>query len=598
METNKSLPVTYRIEPLAEPVTVTVAVPGSKSYTNRALLIAALTEGPVRIRNPLHSDDTVAMMECLRTLGIAVSQEGADIIVAGDFRDVADGSYELNANLSGTTIRFMLALGCIVPGAKILHGNGHLNKRPIGGLVDALRAWGANIEYLEADGFPPLKVNPTVLKSSTINVDGSVSSMFVSALMMIAPRIGGARIEVSGEQVSKPYIDMTIDIMRRFGVDVRNEDYRYYEVGQGQAYVATEYTVEGDISSAGYFWAVAALTGSDITVAGVNPGSPQGDMQFLDILGSMGNEVIRGDDYIRVRGRGVSPQHVDMGGCPDQAQTLALLSAFAAGETTISGIHSLRVKETERVVALQRELHAMGIETQATDDSITIQGGSPHGAAIDTYGDHRMAMSFAVAGTKLPGMGIQNPSVVSKTFPGFWEKLQEIGVGVKTNIALIGMRGTGKTTVGKLLAQAYGREFIDLDQIIQEQQGASISEIVGQNGWEHFRRLEATALKEAVRRRDTVISTGGGVVTVPEEVAILRKHCIVVLLTGSVEDEVDRIGNDPDRPPLTSLHDLTTEMSQLQAERRAAYEAAADIMIETHGCGPEEVAKKIAYGLL
>lgn len=583
----------YVISPPLNPGPASLRIPGSKSYTNRALLLGAQVSHPVRIQNPLFSDDTEAMINCLETLGIGVDRDGSSLIVRGDIRNVTEETYELNANLSGTTIRFMLALACVVPGTKILHGNGHLNERPVAGLVDALRGWGADIDYLGVEGFPPVRVNSSSLRPQTLYVDGSISSMFVSALLMVAPAVGGVTVMVNGEQVSKPYISMTIDIMRKFGVTVYNEGFHEYRVPEGQVYSRKQYAVEGDVSSACYFFAVAALSGMDITVYGLNPDSAQGDLQFLDILESMGNTVIRHHKSIQVRGRGVQPVNVNMENCPDQAQTLAVLSAFADGTTHITGTQSLRVKETERIVALQRELRKMGIHTRATRDSLTVEGGKPQAAIIDTYNDHRMAMSFAVAGTKLSVIGIRNPLVVSKTFPNFWDVLSHIGVSVKTNIALIGMRGSGKTTVGRLLAERYQRTFVDLDDLIQQRESRSVADIVGRHGWPYFRNIETKLVEEVTQKHDQIIATGGGVVTVSRNVDNLQSSCIVVLLHTTVNDSMVRIANDPDRPPLTDEANLKTEMTDLEQKRKAAYQAAADIVIEAHGQSPDEIVDRI-----
>ncbi|MBI5456898.1 3-phosphoshikimate 1-carboxyvinyltransferase [Candidatus Kaiserbacteria bacterium] len=417
-----------QIQPLLKPVDASVEIPGSKSYTNRALLMATMCKAPVRILRPLISDDTKAMMRCLKALGIKISEKSDEIHVEGNIGDIKDGAYELDADLSGTTIRFLLALLCVVPGIKTLKGKEGLNKRPIGDLVDGLRQCGAKIEYLEKEGFPPLRISSSTLNPGTIRMKGDVSSQFFSAILMIAPMIGEITIEVEGEQISKPYIAMTIDTMSRFGVPVANYEYKSYHIFGSQVYQASEYTVEGDASSASYFAAIAALTRSTITVMNVNPQSAQADIRFFELLADMGNEVTYEKDAITVHGTGVKPMEVSMEDCPDQAQTMAVLAAFADGVTKISGVRSLRVKETERVKAVEKELEKMGIRTESTEDTLTIYGGDPKPAAIDTYGDHRMAMAFAVAGAKLDGMVINDPGVVSKTFPLFWDKLESIGI--------------------------------------------------------------------------------------------------------------------------------------------------------------------------
>src|SRR3989344_1901974 len=365
---------TTRIIPLEKPIDAAVSIPGSKSYTNRALLMAALVGKNVRIKNPLFSDDTKAMIDCLQTLGIKVAPKVDSLEVVGDITSVDDTSYDLNAHLSGTTIRFILALSSVVAGVKTIRGEGRLNERPIGDLVDALRQLGAKIEYLEKEGFPPVRVSSSKLVPGNITMNGSVSSQFLSAILMIAPVVGAVNIEVIGEQISKPYVDMTIDSMKQFGVSVDVRDATYV-VPAGQKYTLDEYVVEGEASSASYFCAIPALTESRITLNNMNPKSVQADTRFLKILADMGNVVEYGENQISIQGKGIKPVDVNMQDCPDQVQTLAALSACVAGTTHIAGVGSLRVKETERVAALERELAKMGIRSESTPDTMTIYGG-------------------------------------------------------------------------------------------------------------------------------------------------------------------------------------------------------------------------------
>lgn len=420
----------YKIIPV-ESIHGIVHIPPSKSYTNRALVIAALISGEVVIKNPLISDDTKAMIGCLKELGIEIKEEADKISVIGSIEDIQDKEHKLDAKLSGTTIRFILALSCIVPGKKTIYGDDSLNRRPIGELAGALKDLGAKIEYSESSGFPPLVVSSSKLTASETRLHGDISSQFFSALLMITPEINGLEIEVMGNQISKPYIDMTLDLMDYFGVKVINENYKKYIVQSGQKYDRKNYTVEGDYSSAGYFLAIATLTKSKLIVRGLNKNSKQADKNFLDIIEKIGSKIRFEGDNLIIEGGGVKAMDLDMENCPDQVQTMAVLLAFCKGKSTITGIRSLRVKETERVLALQNELLKMGIKTESTHDSLTIYGGNPKSAEIDTYNDHRMAMSFAVAGTILEHIVIKNPEVVTKTFPEFWKTLESIGIEIK-----------------------------------------------------------------------------------------------------------------------------------------------------------------------
>ncbi|MBF8262340.1 MAG: 3-phosphoshikimate 1-carboxyvinyltransferase [Parachlamydiales bacterium] len=346
------------------------------------------------------------------------------IVVHGDISCVEDQNYQLFAHDSGTTLRFMLALLCIVPGIKTIQGSQRLNERPIRDLVDGLREIGASIEHCEEEGKLPVKVSSSALTGHAVHLKGDISSQFCSAILLISPYISkGFTIHITGSLISKPYIDMTMRCMRDWGVKVVAEEGGHYFVPAHQSYRKNQYVIEGDFSSAGYFFAIAALTKSTITVENLNPASAQADRKFLDILAKMGNEVIDEENRITVKGKQILPMDVDMEDCPDQVMTMAVLAAFAQGVTRISGVRSLRVKETERMVAIKNELGKMGIRTEDTHDTLCIYGGSPHAAVIDTYNDHRMAMAFAVAGMVLPGIVIRQPEVVNKTFPTFWECL-------------------------------------------------------------------------------------------------------------------------------------------------------------------------------
>lgn len=481
---------TFNIQPIPFGTVGSITIPGSKSYTNRALVIAAMTKGPVKINHPLFSDDTEAMLSCLNVLGIQYSRQTDCIIVQGDTSDIQNKEYELDARFSGTTIRFLLGLCALVPGIQVLTGGPRLCDRPIGDMVDALNSLGAQIEYVDKTGFPPLRVQSSSLQRGTVQIKGSSSSQFVSAMLMIAPLIGAIAIEITDELISKPYVDMTLEVMAHFGVTAARDHYKRFAIAAKQPYKPNDFTVEGDISSAAYFLAIAALTHSKITIHNFNPKSIQADMGILGILTQMGTTIQFGENTITVIGNGVQPITVDMENCPDQAPTVAVLAAFATGTSTLHGIQSLRVKETERVVALENELKKLGIKTTSTHSSLTIYGGQPKAAAIATYGDHRMAMAFALAGSALSGLTMKEPGVVEKTFPDFWNQYAALLNSVShepNTIVLIGMRGSGKSTTARMLGTYLRRPVIDLDTLIKEQQHAEVSAIVQTYGWEYFR---------------------------------------------------------------------------------------------------------------
>ncbi len=420
------------IKSLLKPICATLKMPGSKSYTNRALIMAALTKGSVSLKNPLDSEDTEAMIEALRTLGIRVDKEPDQIIVHGDVGDIAKTQHHLSVKNSGTTARFMLALLCIVPGIKILQGSPRLNKRPIRDLVEALQSLGAQIAYCNQLHQLPVKISSSRLFGDSVRLSGDVSSQFCSAILLISPYIlcanKGFTMHIAGELISKPYVNMTLGCMQESGVHVVvQKPSSLYFVPASQSYRRVQYLIEGDFSSASYFFAIAALTRSTITVENLNPLSLQADRQFLKMLETMGNSVRYENNSLCIEGKQVvALDQVSMEDCPDQIMTMAVLAAFAKGVTQISGARSLRVKETDRVFALKKELGKMGIRVEETFDTLVIYGGLPHAAAIATYNDHRIAMAFAVAGVFLPGIVIHHPEVVCKTFPTFWEVLNEL----------------------------------------------------------------------------------------------------------------------------------------------------------------------------
>jgi 3-phosphoshikimate 1-carboxyvinyltransferase len=424
------------LQSLSKPFNKTIAIPSCLSYNIRALDIAAQIKGVVRVENALKCDDTAAMVDILKTLGIEVIEGDTYFDVVGDISQVKDGEYKLNVNLSGRTARFALPLLCLVPGVKILTGAEPFLKRPMKGQIDGLLQMGAQIEYLGKDGCLPVKITSRGLNPGRISMDGSISAQFPAGIMAIAPSIGGVEIDIIGNQASKPWIDMTIDVMKHFGVGVENQDYKKYIVKSGQSYSGFVYRCETDAMSASYFWGVAALTGSTCTVPDLNPNSAQGDVRFPEFLKMMGAKVEYNSDYsISVTGTGkLKAIEVDMQSHPDTAVTIMALAAIAEGKTKIYNIHHLKAKESDRLESPATELRKLGIQVETTSDSIIITGGHLKPATIDTYHDHRMAMSFAMLGAVVPGIKIHNAQVVSKSFPGFWSVLESIGVGADKKI--------------------------------------------------------------------------------------------------------------------------------------------------------------------
>ncbi len=424
-----------KLYPLKNPITKTILLPGCIGYTIRALNIAAMTKGSVKILNPLKSDDTAHMFNALQTLGIVVEEKPNAFIVHGDIHDVVEKEYNIDIGLSGRTARSILGLLSIVPGTKIVTCKEPFKKRPIADLVDGLRQLGSKIEYLEQDGHLPVKITSSKLTISSTKMKGELSSQYFSSLMMIAPLVGGLTIDVIGEQSSKPFIDMTIAIMKSFGVSVVNKDYKQYIIENTEQYKNPEvYEVEPEATSASYFFAIAAITKSTIKILHLSPNSAQGDIAFADILEKMGCRIIKDTEnkWIEVTGTDqLNGIKINMNATPDLVPTLAIVAAFAKGKTIITDIAHVRLKETDRISSPQNELKKMGIRTESTEDTFTILGGKPQPATIDTYHDHRMAMAFATAGATISEITINDPDVVNKSFPEFWNKLEEIGMIVE-----------------------------------------------------------------------------------------------------------------------------------------------------------------------
>ncbi len=409
-----------------------VFLPGSKSLSNRALLIAALANGTTKITNLLVSDDIKHMLNALASLGIkyTLSDCGTECTVVGNngFFKVAE-PVELYLGNAGTAMRPLCAALAASEGEFILTGEPRMKERPIGHLVDALKQLNADIEYLENKDYPPVKITGTTLSANKVTIDGSISSQFLTAILMVAPLLTtDTHIEIEGELVSKPYIDITLDIMKRFGVTVQNNDYQSFVVKGNQIYQSVErYMVEGDASSASYFLAAGAIKGGEITVHGVGKLSVQGDKHFADVLEKMGAEVTWGDESISVKGRPLIAVDMDMNHIPDAAMTIATTALFAKGTTSIRNIYNWRVKETDRLSAMATELRKVGAEVIEGDDYISITPPSSliH-AEIDTYNDHRVAMCFSLVALSDTPVTINDPKCTAKTFPDYFLKLAQV----------------------------------------------------------------------------------------------------------------------------------------------------------------------------
>ena len=414
----------------------TINLPGSKSLSNRALLLAALAKGTTKVTNLLDSDDIRYMLNALKALGVRyqLSDDKTICEIEG-----LGGPFNIQDNLSlflgnaGTAMRPLTSALCLKGNHEveiILTGEPRMKERPILHLVDTLRQAGADIRYLENEGYPPLTIRNKGIKGGNVKIDGSISSQFLTALLMSAPLAeNDTEIEIIGELVSKPYIDITLAMMRDFGVHVENHHYQKFQVKGNQSYISPgKYLVEGDASSASYFLAAGAIKGK-VKVTGIGKNSIQGDRLFADVLEKMGAKITWGEDFIQAEHAELYGIDMDMNHIPDAAMTIATAALFAKGETVIRNIYNWRVKETDRLTAMATELRKVGAEVEEGEDFIRIQplalNQFKH-ADIETYNDHRMAMCFSLIALSNTSVSILDPKCTSKTFPKFFYEFEKI----------------------------------------------------------------------------------------------------------------------------------------------------------------------------
>jgi 3-phosphoshikimate 1-carboxyvinyltransferase len=421
-----TFPAELPVEPIAHPLDATVVVPGSKSLTNRALVAAALASGTSVIDGALFADDTEAMADSLRALGFEVAADPAAhrFTVTGAGGTVPRTEASLDTRLSGTTTRFIVPLAALGTGRYRVDAAAPMRGRPMDDQIAALRALGAVIDDSDSPGHVPFTIQAHGLRGGQVALPGNTSSQFLSGLLLAAPAMqAGLTVELTTELVSRSYVGLTGSVMESFGARLDEPDDHTFVVTP-DGYRATDYQVEPDASAASYFFAAAAICGGRVRIEGLGPTSLQGDARFVDLLERMGAEVGREPSAIEVRGTG-SPSgiDVDMEDLSDTAQTLAAVAAFASTPTRVSGIGFIRRKETDRIAAVVAELRRCGVDAAEEHDGFLIRPGTAHGAVVQTYDDHRMAMSFALLGLRVPGIRIADPGCVAKTFPTFFQVL-------------------------------------------------------------------------------------------------------------------------------------------------------------------------------
>jgi 3-phosphoshikimate 1-carboxyvinyltransferase len=423
----KEMKTIIEIKPINN-LDATVAAPPSKAHTLRALFIGAMADGTTIIKNPLMAEDQKYAINALKALGTEIKIRDKEVIINGCNGKFKAPYKELFIGNSGVSARVLAVLASLADGEVVINGTERMRTaRPIDDLLEAIRPLGVNAVSINRNGCLPIRVDGS-FKGGATELRGDKSSQYFTAILMCAPYAKeNVTIKTIGELHSKPYIDITYDVMKKFGVIGENKDYQEFTVKWGQCYHGREYVIEGDYSNATYFFGAAAITRGRIRVTNLNPNSVQGDMKFLDFLEMMGCDVKKTDDYIEVIGKPLKAIKVDMQDYPDIVPSLAVVSAFAEGTSEFYNIGHLKYKESDRIEGPVTELKKMGIKAEAEEDRIIVEGGKPYGAVIDSYKDHRMVMSFSMAGLKVPGIKIRNPENVLKSFPDFFDVLKKLG---------------------------------------------------------------------------------------------------------------------------------------------------------------------------
>jgi len=419
---------TIEIRPVKK-LNAEVSIPGSKSYTQRALIIASVAWGKSFLRNHLISEDVTFLIEGLRSLGAGIVTTDEDIIISGTGGKIRNPGKEIYLGNNGTAMRFLTGLVSIGKGEFVLTGDGRLCERPVKPLLDALGTLSVNARSRNNNGRPPVIINANGIQGGKVIFTNIESSQYLSSILICAPFAErNTEIRLRGSTVSLPYVNMTVEIMEKFGVEVIKDNPDHYIIKNNQRYAGQRHMVEGDVSNASYFFLASALCKGKVRVLNINPSTLQGDIGLLNIMERLGCSVIKGDNWVEVAGGEMKGGEYifDMKNMPDVVPTLAVLAAMRPGRTIIKGAAHLRLKESNRIAALVNELTRTGVTAEERDDGLIINGGHPHAAEIETYNDHRIAMSFATLGLAVPGIKIKDRDCVNKSFPGFWNELERL----------------------------------------------------------------------------------------------------------------------------------------------------------------------------
>ncbi|MDO8649030.1 MAG: 3-phosphoshikimate 1-carboxyvinyltransferase [Candidatus Peregrinibacteria bacterium] len=555
------------LAPLSLPFTATLTMPGSKSHANRAIIAACLSEGQTTIYGATPCDDVALLVKNLASIGFDIhytNRKKGILIISGGIpkKQRYRRPKELFCGNAGTTLRFLTSLACIVPGEFVLTGNDAMHKRPIGDLVAALKALGADIE--DTNGYPPIHIRGGSLLGGVANLRTQKSSQFLTSLLLIAPVLPqGMTLKLVGSVPSQSYVALTRQVMRDFGVPVQMRNGVIHVLDTARYRTPRSYHVEGDHSAAGAFLVLAELTHSTVSFSNLDPRSLQGDATLPKVIAQM-------------RKKGQITIHCS--DIPDQVMNLAVLAACRDEVTKMSGAENLRYKESDRLSVLTNELQKAGIRIEKNHDGVTVRKSTIRGALLDPHDDHRMAFCFAILGSLHPGIRIENPGCVSKSYPHFFDDLQSLHSSSRP-IAIVGMRGCGKSTLGKSLAHALSLKSFDTDRVFERKHG-NIRRFIEKHDWMKFRK-EEERIVQACLQPGHVVSLGGGAIESKATRRRLREQAIVIHLKARSGELIERL-KKAKRPSLTALP-LEQEVPMILKKRTPLYQEVAHFSLPNSG---------------